>query len=80
MFAVAGLRDFGPSIFGKANTLAQILAVMGVLVSQFYSPLIVVLVRQTALYATMGLTVLSALHYVMLSQRRMDEAALRANP
>jgi hypothetical protein len=53
---------------------------MGVLVSQFYSPVLVVLVRQTALYATMGLTVLSALHYVMLSQRRMDEAALSANP
>ncbi len=79
MFAVAGLRDFGPSIFGKANTLAQILAVMGVLVSQFYTPMIVVLARQTALYSTMVLTVLSALHYVMLSQRRIDEAALKAN-
>ena len=79
MFAVAGLRDFGPSIFGKANTLAQILGVGGVLVSQFYAPLFVVLVRDTALYATMALTVFSALHYVVLSQRRMDEAALGAN-
>ena len=78
MYAVAGLRDFGPSVFGKANTLTQIIGVMAVLISQFYAPMLVVFVRQGALYSTMVLTVLSALHYVMLSQRRIDEAARRA--
>src|SRR5271154_6713833 len=38
LYASIGLRDFKPSIFGKANTLAQIVALLAVLLSQFYGP------------------------------------------
>ena len=36
LFAIAGLRNFRPSIFGKANTLCQISAVFFVLLLQIY--------------------------------------------
>ena len=38
IYASVGMRDFKPSIFGKANTLAQIVALLAVLLSQFYAP------------------------------------------
>src|SRR6201988_5535222 len=34
LFAIAGLRDFRPSIFGKANTFAQVAAVFFVLLME----------------------------------------------
>ncbi len=34
LFAIAGLRDFRPSMFGKANTFAQVAAVFFVLLLQ----------------------------------------------
>ncbi len=37
LFAIAGLRDFRPSVFGKANTFAQVAAVFFVLVAADYS-------------------------------------------
>src|SRR5213078_4237185 len=45
LFAIAGLRNFRPSIFGKANTFSQISAVFFVLLSQVYSPLWVRIAR-----------------------------------
>src|SRR5438270_4976674 len=36
LFAIAGLRDFRPSIFGKANTLCQIAAVFFVMLLDIY--------------------------------------------
>ncbi len=38
LFAIAGLRDFRPSIFGKANTFSQIAAVFFVLLSEVKPP------------------------------------------
>ena len=38
LYASVGMRDFKPSIFGKANTLAQIIALLAVLLAQFYGP------------------------------------------
>ena len=38
LYVSIGMRDFRPSIYGKANTLAQIIALSTVLVSQFYAP------------------------------------------
>src|ERR1700685_1366283 len=34
LYAIAGLRDFRPSIFGKANTLAQVAAIFFVMLLQ----------------------------------------------
>src|SRR6202049_3377870 len=36
LFAIAGLRDFRPSIFGKANTFAQVLAVFFVMLLEVH--------------------------------------------
>ena len=36
LYAAAGRREFGPSLFGKANTVAQVAAVAAVLLHQLY--------------------------------------------
>ncbi len=71
LYAAVGRRDFPPSVFGKANTLAQIVAVAAVLLRQLTSAAWVVKFRHGALYATMILTVASGLHYAWLASRRL---------
>jgi len=71
LFAIAGLRDFRPSLFGKANTFAQIAAVFFVLLLQVYPIQWVWILRTTFLRATFFFTILSALHYVILVQQRL---------
>jgi cardiolipin synthase len=57
LYAAAGRREFTPSIFGKANTTAQVAAVAAVLLHQLTTVSWVVMFRTLALYATMVLTV-----------------------
>ena len=71
LFAIAGLRDFRPSIFGKANTFSQIAAVFFVLLNEFYSSLWVRIARVEFLRATFFFTIISALHYLILVQKRL---------
>jgi len=66
LYAVAGRRDFQPSIFGKINTLAQVLAVAVVILHQWVQTAWVVALRSFALWATMVFTVVSGLHYAWL--------------
>jgi len=73
LFAIAGLRDFRPSIFGKANTLCQITAVFFVMLLEIYPQRWVRITRITFLHATAWFTVISALHYLILGQRRLRE-------
>ena len=75
LYAATGRREFNPSIFGKANTLAQILAVAAVLLHQLTAVPWVVVFRQIALDATIGLTVASGLHYAWAAARRMGAQA-----
>jgi cardiolipin synthase (CMP-forming) len=63
LYAAAGRREFSPSIFGKANTLAQVLAVAVVILHQLTHAPWVVALRAFALWATIVLTVVSGLHY-----------------
>ena len=72
LYASVGMRDFKPSIFGKANTLAQIIALMTVLLSQFYAPAAVIVIRRLALQATVAFTVLSGFHYAWQITRRLS--------
>ena len=74
LFAIAGLRDFRPSIFGKANTFAQVAAVFFVLWLQIRPERWVAIARLTFLRATFTFTIISAIHYVYLVGKR-----LRAN-
>jgi cardiolipin synthase len=74
LFAIAGLRDFRPSIFGKANTFAQIAAVLFVMLAQINRAAWVAIAARTCLRATFAFTIISAMHYVILVGQR-----LRAN-
>ena len=71
LFAIAGLRNFRPSIFGKANTFSQIAAVFFVMLSCIRSPRWIVITRLVFLRATFAFTIVSALHYVFLVQHRL---------
>jgi cardiolipin synthase (CMP-forming) len=70
LYAAAGRREFIPSIFGKANTFAQV-AVAAVLLNQLTSVAWVAECRMIALGATMVLTVVSGLHYAWVVSRRL---------
>jgi cardiolipin synthase len=72
LYAAAGRREFRPSIFGKANTLAQVLAVGAVLLHQLITVQWVVVFRLVALDATMAFTVVSGLHYAWIAARRTN--------
>lgn len=74
LFAIAGLRDFRPSIFGKANTFAQVAAVFFVMLLEVHHSRWIAIARLTFLRATFAFTIISALHYVLLVGQR-----LRAN-
>jgi cardiolipin synthase (CMP-forming) len=63
LFATTSIRNFQPSFFGKLNTVAQILAVAAVILSQSWHPEWVLWMRHWSLDATVVLTLLSGLHY-----------------
>jgi len=75
LFAIAGLRNFRPSIFGKANTFSQICAVLFVLLFEIHPLRWVWIARTVFLRATFWFTIISALHYVILVQQRLREHA-----
>ena len=75
LYAAVGRRDFSPSIFGKANTFAQVSAVAAVLLNQVFLASWVQDVRMVALDATMVLTVASGLHYAWTVSRRLGAPA-----
>jgi cardiolipin synthase (CMP-forming) len=75
LYAIAGLRDFRPSIFGKANTFAQVAAVPFVLLYQIHSARWVWITRVILLRAVFYFTIISAVHYVFLVQKRLRTAA-----
>jgi cardiolipin synthase (CMP-forming) len=71
LFAIAGLRNFRPSIFGKANTFSQIAAVFFVILFSIRPARWIWITRTFFLNATFAFTILSALHYVILVQQRL---------
>jgi cardiolipin synthase len=82
LYAIAGLRDFRPSIFGKANTFAQVAAVFFVLLLEVDHARWVWIARVTFLRATFAFTLVSGLHYIFLVGQRLRAAghASSANP
>jgi cardiolipin synthase len=71
LFMIAGLRDFRPSIFGKANTFAQVAAVFFALLLLVYPVVWVAIALKFFLKATFAFTILSAVHYAFLVQQRL---------
>ena len=73
LYAIAGLRDFRPSIFGKANTFAQVAAVFFVLLLQVNHARWIDIARLSFLRATFTFTIISGLHYVFLVGHRLHK-------
>ena len=71
LYAAVGKREFGPSVFGKANTAAQVTAIAVVLLHQLTNARWVMILRIVSLNATVGLTVASGLHYAWLVSRSL---------
>jgi len=71
LYIAAGLRDFRPSIFGKANTFAQVAAVFFVMLLLVHPLAWVAIARLTFLRATFLFTIVSGLHYVFVVGQRL---------
>jgi cardiolipin synthase len=76
LYAATGRRDFGPSLLGKANTLAQVAAVAAVLLQAMLldhhiAVRWMAIFEQCALWATMALTIASGLQYSWTAARRV---------
>jgi cardiolipin synthase len=80
LYAAVGRREFKPSLFGKLNTVAQVLAVAVVLLHQIYDAPWVVMLKAGALDATIVLTVASGLHYAWIVMRRAATPAVEGGP
>ena len=79
LYATTGTRDFHPSWLGKANTVAQILAVCSVVLAQTDPASWVLWIRHSSLEATLWLTVLSGFHYLWRSGQRLG-ASVEISP
>jgi cardiolipin synthase (CMP-forming) len=79
LYAAVGRREFKPSIFGKANTIAQVSAVAAVLLHQLITTPWVVVFRTLSLDATIVLTVVSGLHYAWAASHRGNGHTSTAN-
>ena len=78
LYTIAGLRNFSPSIFGKANTCAQIGAIFFVMLLQIYAARWVWMARTVLLWATFAFTGISWVHYALLVQTRLRPHAAEA--
>jgi len=71
LYTIAGLRNFSPSIFGKANTCAQISAVFFVLLFEVERLRPIWIARTVFLWATFAFTAISWVHYAFVVQMRL---------
>lgn len=71
LYAIAGLRDFRPNVFGKANTFAQVAAIFFVLLFEINKSRWVAISRLSFLRATFTFTIISAMHYVLVVGQRL---------
>jgi cardiolipin synthase len=80
LYAIAGLRDFRPSIFGKANTFSQVAAIFFVMLMEIDHARWIFLARVTFLRATFAFTIVSGIHYIYLVGQRMHGQAVTPPP
>ena len=75
LFMIAGLKDFRPSVFGKANTFAQVSAIFFALLLLVTPVYWVQVALKFFLKATFWFTIISAIHYALLVPHRLRENA-----
>ena len=80
LFAIAGLRDFRPSVFGKANTFAQVAAVFFVMLLEVDRARWIWIASTIFLRATFLFTIISALHYILLVGQRLHGSQHTPSP
>jgi len=71
LYATVGFRDFRPSVFGKINTFCQIVAIFCVVLAQVMAVPAVVWLEHFFLYATFTFTLVSGIHYILLTGHRL---------
>jgi cardiolipin synthase len=71
MILTTSMRSFRPSIYGKINTLAQVVAVLATLLVLMYPYAALRGLQQSAFYATATFTVVSGLHYAFDTAERL---------
>ena len=72
LFVTGALRDFRPSVFGKLNTLVQILALIAVLCQKIFVSASLATVGNILIRAIAVLAPLSAAQYAWIVLRRMN--------
>lgn len=79
LYATNALRDFRPSIFGKLNTLAQVLAIPLVMAREIWTWPWLIEAKTAVLWATFALTTISGIHYVILTGQRLRMGQARGS-
>ena len=74
LIVATGRRPFPPSIYGKACTVAQVLAVFLVLLTRVRSRPFFEMAEVAAIYLAAALTLISGLHYAITYSRHIVEA------
>jgi cardiolipin synthase len=74
LYATGTMRVFRPSWLGKANTLAQIITVPFALMAEVSSARWIHAGKHFGIYATVTLTILSGVHYVVRVARELHHA------
>jgi cardiolipin synthase len=86
LYATTNLRDFRPSLLGKANSFSQVVTIGVVLLNLIYQEPWVAEARTAMLDATIFLTVASGFHYAWVASQRIglvtesSETASMRNP
>jgi cardiolipin synthase len=71
LYTTTNLRDFHPSLLGKANSLSQVLAIGVVLLDLIYQRPWVELTRTVMIDSTILLTIISGFHYALVASKRI---------
>ena len=74
LYMATPLRDFTPSFFGKANTLAQIITIFLVMLDELTAAPGVTLAKNVGLWCAFALTLISWVHYSLLVGQRLRNA------
>jgi cardiolipin synthase len=80
LYATTNLRDFHPSLLGKANSFSQVVAIGVVLLSLIYQQPWVTIAKTAMLDATIFLTVASGFHYAWVASQRIGVATETGEP
>jgi cardiolipin synthase len=77
LYATNALRDFRPSLYGKLNTAAQVLTIPIVMAREIYTQSWLVEAKAIALWTTFALTLVSGVHYILVTGQRLRDAQAR---